>query len=703
MKRASSEGGKKREDKRGWKRSKQAPPPAPAFTDVTASVSAAQFTARRLPELKQLYVQRKFVASTLLDTIGFQSGGGRTSSRHLRRRATSFQRRQRHRYPHTQKVGVPPEPQQDKKEGNDDKDDPPSTPSRRKQRRNKAALIAKHSVWKRPVTTATDAEDTTSSPDSRLHWIPTHLWHAKRFRMHDLWGWQVPIMHTNRGIRAALRLVRERPVVQDVTWRAQPVVWCVPHVTAALRQALGRILADFDWSDLINSEIVAEHKKDDLLLYGECMLHGLDQNPMGAIAPVTYLVKHRALLSGQQEESGIFFYIWGHASVQNELWQLLKTVLVDVKEVRGLSCGMGGGGLACLQLRGKNTSQCLKQCFLAEDEHEKLKVSQKVSFTNFSESPIEGKLHYMRWPGSHPLVCIWTQPRDPSLPCNLGVCGMDIFAQPDSIRQLFLQLVLKGGACPIGLLEDAALRLEAQPPMPVFPRDFPDTAAGVAYWTPGDSRDWSILREYDYGSVGRIRNSPLSDRAVSWKNLVPGNADGIIMVRGAFLKPFFDAWNGLGKPQGGESQLAKEQKKRRKVLNPTILRKSPKPAAALVSAHESYCRSLAESLTLPAAVFCEICIDGPGVFAIGAPLYRWGGSSADKARLGYVCAGAFSPRRGCFHGTAVVGARALLEAISMAHTDGTALARRSSVLGERILLLIQVGEGSVRAGLTLLA
>ena len=235
MKRSASETQINSNKDKRYKRPK-APPPSPAFADVTASVIAATFAARRLPELQQVLpavVQRASSASrqtsSLLDTRGFQSGGHKASKRHLRRRVTSFQRRQRHRYPTntnkktetttTTTTATPPSSNTLQHQQNENTKQ--TTRSRRTRRKNKRQLQATHSQWRWLPTDDNDSEAITAP----THWIPTHIWHAKRFRMHDLWGWQVPLLHTNRGTQAAVRLVSkdEKCLVQDVTWRVQPV------------------------------------------------------------------------------------------------------------------------------------------------------------------------------------------------------------------------------------------------------------------------------------------------------------------------------------------------------------------------------------------------------------------------------------------------------------------------------------------------
>lgn len=67
--------------------------------------------------------------------------------------------------------------------------DPPKgkRPSR-KHRRRPRNLLAEYARRKR-----------------RHVWLETHIWHAKRFKMAELWGYKVPLHPCDKGIRAAYR------------------------------------------------------------------------------------------------------------------------------------------------------------------------------------------------------------------------------------------------------------------------------------------------------------------------------------------------------------------------------------------------------------------------------------------------------------------------------------------------------------------
>uniref|UniRef100_A0A6B2KZ66 Pop1 N-terminal domain-containing protein n=1 Tax=Arcella intermedia TaxID=1963864 RepID=A0A6B2KZ66_9EUKA len=51
-------------------------------------------------------------------------------------------------------------------------------------------------------------------------WLPTHLWHAKRFHMENKWGYRIARSPTNKGARAIYRAVKTESVIYDATHTA---------------------------------------------------------------------------------------------------------------------------------------------------------------------------------------------------------------------------------------------------------------------------------------------------------------------------------------------------------------------------------------------------------------------------------------------------------------------------------------------------
>lgn len=295
----------------------------PAFLDASASISVATFGARRLVELEQLYHQSSSSSSILIqpEHVAFQSGGGQTSSRHLRRRTTSHQsRRHRHRFPttttatHAANITTK------------------SSQTRKAKRSSSGLLCQGHHGWHNTSrallipqpTLASDDRPTSKKNAPLLSWMMTHLWHAKRFRMESLWGWRVPVAHTNRGGRAVLRLTSSSTsssssqtktttpatsthhhcTLQDLTFSRQPVsIRFSSRETSSssskdqFLKCIARILPE--WNNLdpnilrgmmldnasSNNPVVTTTR-----MMGEGMLHHMDQFPRGAIGPTWWHV-----------------------------------------------------------------------------------------------------------------------------------------------------------------------------------------------------------------------------------------------------------------------------------------------------------------------------------------------------------------------------------------------------------------------------
>ncbi|GFZ46872.1 hypothetical protein JCM24511_04092 [Saitozyma sp. JCM 24511] len=49
-------------------------------------------------------------------------------------------------------------------------------------------------------------------------WLPTHIWHAKRFRMINLWSHRLPLTPTLKSFRPAYRFARRKATITDVSY-----------------------------------------------------------------------------------------------------------------------------------------------------------------------------------------------------------------------------------------------------------------------------------------------------------------------------------------------------------------------------------------------------------------------------------------------------------------------------------------------------
>ncbi|KAL7565136.1 hypothetical protein ACA910_021517 [Epithemia clementina (nom. ined.)] len=754
-----------------------------------------------------------YALDTALDSNAYRSQACRTASRHLRRRATSHnpRGRRRHRYPladftrarvddctgggavdgaatDDSEVVAPSDKrnvtQQQRPEIKPDSvdEETPTKKSRRSRRNNRSWLKSQHEQWQEPVQflhsmqavpekPASSLEANTNDKDSQpkttddstktdnhpCHWIPTHLWHAKRFHMEQLWGWKVPMLHINRGAKAALRLCREgKCLVQDTSWRMQPIC-CTLKTRRSMSSnnnnnnpaatVFNRLIPEFPY---FPPAPLTEGSKDSKLVAGQGMFHELDQSPLAAIGPVQWLIVQdpnlwlgwkdgdQSLGSENQADSNCeqgnhgnqtlchcySIYLFVHPAIFASCWSSLKrvlsllplltlgTIMSDVRLVKG--------GLSCLSLRGHSARECLTKSVEALCGREQCGVASTTLINIMKEGT---NLIDVEMGGTTERICVVTvNQRDGTRIWNHGVNGIDVLCRHSCAAQLFLALVLQGGACPIGLTEESHLCLESQPPIPLFPRDYPDTAAGRAYWgvkirksedgtkkavssdainakiaCPVVIDDSAVLRQYLEGGLGRVSASHGRQQklAIDWTAFVTMNLQScssdpvVVMMRGLFVKPIADlvcCMTGVSRKEesqkGVDIDLLNDKKehetkhkRRRPSKNPTDYVRVPPPGLKEIGLFQINCRNLLQSLSLPATLLAHVRIeDGEGALVAGAALMSLSPpqgtavvKSDDRLLLGYITTGAFSHNRGRCHGLAVLGAARFLEELSRAH------------------------------------
>jgi hypothetical protein len=524
----------------------------------------------------------------------------------------------------------------------------PNTPpsqSRCARRKNQSLLQASHhATWQNSVDSYEESKTCS--------WIATHVWHAKRFHMLDLFNWKVPMLHSNRGAKAALRLGQESCVVQDATWCNQPIWFkCRANVATLLCQIIPSFTS---WPASLDKVVVSNG-----------MVHARGAFPGGAIGPVSWMISPKLLDDDgdvTSDHDWFYMYLFVHRSIHELVFSELSALL---------SPGNGPfkfvkGGLACLRLRGNQVESCLKKGLtssfdLDQTESQRVEAYLEAQPSHFSTLSIKCPTHQ---DGQASMLHIVRQsPRDSTLKQNNGVSGCDVYCHLSVARLLFQAFVLKGCACPIGVVEDAHLCLEAQPPLPVFPRDFPDTHQGSLYWA-DSANEWTTVRRYLEGGIGRISPDSRLLRAIDWKSKsVLGDQESAVgpavVVRGDYGQPFRAALAASASFQQPTSAKGR-RRNRRAQLPPNTLVKAPCLPEEQASKFRGSCNALLQSLSLPALLVCHIQIPGRGALLPGDSLV----STHSSAELGFVSTGSFSPSRGLYHGIGIVGAASFLKDIA---------------------------------------
>ena len=588
--------------------------------------------------------------------------------------------------------------------------------------------MEQHSKWR-----IGDTPHQPLSEKETVHWMPTHLWHAKRFIMVNHFGWKVPLQHNGRGARPIHRLLREgKPTIQDATWRSQPVAFMIRDVPKTI-MALQRVLPTIS----IDEDVLRGRK----LVDG--VLHYADKFPLQAIGPVTVWIRIYESKAANRKDSRTEgkVYVFCHPSVTDQVWACFgelvnSNVRNDQNEKDSNKNGdtspitqpfRPNGGVAILQLRGcdEATTSSLRTVASPKDESD-LSINgdhlsahlcriESASFQN-----VHRRTSHQDGSSSDGVVPAFTimavrrRPNSFEDPSNYGVSGWDLLCQPSDSAAVFGALVCAGKCVPIGAAEEAHVLSECMPPIPSFPRDFPDSIPGRDYWNVNPVGDWADLRSRVESGWGRTSTrtpertrtsaptpamtecSPVlcdwskvvlpdnddsdgcgptkaKDEHPVTEDLASGACDAVaVVVRGGFGEPFVDCLASLAAQwQPGSAHLSDDNLQ----SDPTVAeqkRKEPRQrnhglvtVPSLSLEKTEVCRvqfaSMLNSLSLPALLRCEIRVHGKGTIETGDGITGVDRNDPKRSMfLGWIVHGGFSPSRGGCHGVGFVGAARLL-------------------------------------------
>lgn len=714
-----------------WKRQQSHDYNTHQFLDASATVNAGLFSARRLPEIKGLW--RRVVCDQLNTAIaaagsddsnacevGFrrsgESGGGKISSRHLRRRTNSHRPRRRHRFPRGKSCN------------NDVSDDTDTIEDTvvlighkrcRRARRKPALMKESHSSWWYPINNL-QSEQLVASNDEHYpnNWLATHLWHAKRFHISPkLFGWSIPLINCNRGSRASLRLATStrypKCTIQDGTWEINgcaiklevrtvdtPALSELTQVPSEILISILRRLCCSE-SPFLNADAIYAGKQA-----FEGIVHEIDEFPLMPIGPATFIFCLSSDECNDKTDTANLCILI-HPAVHQKVVDLLNQIISSRDDI-GMELTLSTMPMSLLRIRGRASMSTLQNA-LEHTENIGL-LGGVANHGNLIHcetfSPIEGgltstlqsvstKADNQSW-----IILKCHQPNQlfQHLPHNLASSGWDILCHPSICVSLFQSFVVDGGACSVGVVEDARAKLEAYPPLPVFPRDYPDTEQGRKYWD-GDmtmtavnstegcdeqaiasSKGWTVIRACFDGSWGRI-NTPLKRTirhcekqleqkkickrkdlnpmsltetlmpqlvlrksscgletlSIHWELLTPPNSP--IVIRGSFVIPFLQQLHGCGRLYSqltvDTSEKQCRRKPRRKVLFPQLIVRASPLSKEESHLHSKLCQQLIAALSLPGLVRCELYCDGKGSIKVGDLILSWISSSDDSSSTGF--------------------------------------------------------------------
>jgi hypothetical protein len=745
------------------------------FLDASATVHAGLFGGRRLPEIKALWrqlvqekvniaVQKKspLIAEKNDDAAEGkreniilerrrgggregeairrpgESGGGKISSRHLRRRTNSHNPSRRYRnFTKNNGSAAAGKGENDARSKAQDvvgdidaiiEGSKEGKPPCRRARRKPFLMKASHSTWWEPKTYAQLVQSASSIDEYTVHkWLTTHLWHAKRFHMSPKLfdGWSIPLIHCNRGSRASLRLASSETspkcTIQDGTWE---VNGCAINIE--VREVLRRTAPPSAGSSLstptppsstVDTLVIilqrlvgaeAPFLNDENVLSGnlagEGIIHETDSSPLLPVGPATFLFGCSTEINNSNDARvGILI----HPATHHRVVYLLNKLVREYGNL-DIEVTLSTLPLALLRIRGR-ASTVTVQNVLRKFEHIDFLDDDANTHNNLidlGENPtfLETRISDLK---SIPkkttptrswikLKCHQPNQNYQHLPHNLASSGWDIYCDPSICSFLLQSFVVDGGACAIGLVEDVRARLEAYPPLPIFPRDYPDTSDGRLYWNGGANlssakneredenrscaqwQDWVVIRNCVEGSWGRINtelkktirhfqenkksknesnsmhegddmvpmliiNHKLLCRetiSIHWESLTNVDNETAVVVRGIYGFPFLKLLHGCGKPflQPANTIGRGSKRRPRRTVRPVNWAVCASPLSNKESElHSGLCQRLSASLSLPALLRCELYVDGKGAINVGDLIFPMDRHDNEKGSGSFEC------------------------------------------------------------------
>ena len=751
------------------KRKRQQPTPRkpPQFLDATVAITASRFAGARLPELTDLWrnvrirriggsfappptneicplnhnkkhpssVEKSSNSySNIFDVsrhLGkpFESKGGAKSVRHLRRRTGSHVPKRRHRAPFQRNKGV--EKKKDNKE-EESLDEQGTGKVCRRARRKPNLLMEVHRVWQNRsdgnvnVDSSSDRED-VEGDNAPINWIETHLWHRKRFVMTNLFGWCVPIQHSNRGARAAIRLSKTSCTLQDATWECRPIEICCRKFsnddTVQQQQYLTHLLAEacggkMNESFYKNVHLVSVWKGYYMI---DGVLHNHKEFPAGAISPAKFLF---GKLQTDSNHWRLAVHVYVHPSVYKEVKTFFEYLIKeedlgdDIEKPRSVK-----NGTSYFRVRGYNATNLLVKSFdvfgTNENEvHNWERFFQSNScIKNGAVVPVKLRRRSIAATSDHDggmseISCgevtddnrknrnnlyddcdfnnidsrsLQTFIHDDNSSCilihrkdrNKKDVGWDMICPSIDAKAIFTSLTLSG-ANVIGIVEAEALRVDNGYAIePMFPYDFPDTAQGRLYWNGKAGSDWCLIRQAIGGSRKRDRCSyrikqlqnKISSKfqvheAIDWLAInPPSNQSSILVIRQSDFGSVFVKM--LSSSASITQKKVSNGKSRCRCAQKSRVQTPNLLCKEERLKHTETCRQLCRSLTAPTLVFCSITMIKEGMLVPGLKIYAFDTIfDEEHNNIGVVTAGRFSSQQGRCVGSALMSADRFLTSLA---------------------------------------
>ena len=189
------------------------------------------------------------------------------------------------------------------------------------------------------------AHEAENHHPARLRWLATHLWHSKRMKMGDFFGYRVALERADAGVRAAVRWARNCATIYDESYHT---CFQFSGSECELLRLLGQLSPR---SAAVSADCQAGGHEIEVMMYGLSegggaaageILHGCCDAARRPIAPVRVLWKPDSDIKGLTQGNDRVLWMFIHPAAAQELHA------AAVHFVRTLSLH-----ISCADLRGE--------------------------------------------------------------------------------------------------------------------------------------------------------------------------------------------------------------------------------------------------------------------------------------------------------------------------------------------------------------
>jgi len=152
-------------------------------------------------------------------------------------------------------------------------------------------------------------------------WLETHLWHAKRFHMVDLWGYRLPMHPNDKSIKASHRAINQHCLIQDMSYM-RCIEICGPR--SAIVSGMERLTPLNSAAGIGSAAYIIGSRE------GHVFLYTADHDNPQALGPSSFMWQpsevsiNKGIVS--EENSISCLWLWVHPGMHDSVLQQIMLV-----------------------------------------------------------------------------------------------------------------------------------------------------------------------------------------------------------------------------------------------------------------------------------------------------------------------------------------------------------------------------------------